>query len=205
MQQNDYRMNLRDWLSQIKVRVVGLVLAAVLLPIASSLAWDYWTGNQDWRIRVAVSTLTGGICLALGVWEALRIGRRAQEVGLAADAFANRGDLSQKVSSRGRDELAWTAYSFNRMMKRLNKIAALAERAATGDLTVRIDEKSQDDRLAYSLNGMIANLRDLIGQVVANATSLSAASGQLAAAADQAGKAAQHITITIQQLSLIHI
>ena len=199
--QNEYRMNLRDWLSQIRVRLIGLMLAAVSLPILSGLAWDYWADDSDWWARSLISALIGGLCLVVAVWEALRIGRQATAVGFAADAFADRGELDQKVSSRGRDELAWTAYSFNRMIKRLSAITNLAEQAATGDLTTEIEAKSEHDRLAHSLNTMVSNLRHLIGQVVRSANSLSVASDQLASSADQAGEAAQQIAVAIQQVA----
>jgi methyl-accepting chemotaxis protein len=199
--QDEYRMNLRDWLSQIKVRLIGLLFASVSLPILAGLVWDYWTGGSDWRARALLSALVGGLCLIAGIWEALRVGRRATEVGFAADAFADRGELDQKVSSRGRDELAWTAYSFNRMMKRLREITDLAERAATGDLSIEIEAKSEDDRLAHSLNTMIANLRQLIGQVADSANTLSAASDQLASTTDQAREATQQIAVTMQQVA----
>jgi methyl-accepting chemotaxis protein len=199
--QEEYRMNLRDWLSQIKVRLIGLMLATVSLPILSGLAWDYWTDGSDWRAGSLISALVGGLCLIAGIREALRVGQRATAVGFAADTFVNRGELDQKVSSRGRDELAWTAYSFNRMMKRLREITDLAERAATGDLSIEIEAKSEDDRLAHSLNTMIANLRQLIGQVADSANTLSAASGQLASTTDQAREATQQIAVTMQQVA----
>jgi methyl-accepting chemotaxis protein len=199
--QAEYRMNLRDWLSQIKVRLIALMFATVSLPILSGLAWDYWTDGSGWRASSLISALVGGLCLIAGIREALRVGRRATAVGFAADTFAGRGKLGQKVSSRGRDELAWTAYSFNRMMKRLREIADLAERAATGDLSIEIEARSEDDRLAHSLNTMIANLRQLIGQVVDNANTLSAASNQLASTTDQAREATQQIAVTMQQVA----
>ncbi len=201
--QDDYQMNLRDWMSQIRVRLIGLMLTMVSLPIVSGLAWDYWAAQRSLAGagRVLVSVLVGGLCLIVGIWEVLRIGRKATAVGIASDAFASRGELGQKVSYQGRDELAWTAYSFNKMTKRLEKIAGVAGQAATGDLTVGIEAKSEDDRLAHSLNTMIANLRHLIGQVVDSANTVSAASDQLSTAADQAREASQQIATTIQQVA----
>jgi methyl-accepting chemotaxis protein len=198
---NEYRMTLRDWLSQIRVRLIGLMLAAVSLPILSGLAWDYWTDGSNSRARVLVSALVGGLFLIIAVSEALRIGQQATVVGYAADAFADRGELDQEVSSRGRDELAWTAHSFNRMIKRLTAITNLAEQAATGDLTTKIEAKSEHDQLAHSLNTMIADLRDLVGQVVHSANNVSAAAGQLTASADQSAQAANQVAATIQQVA----
>jgi methyl-accepting chemotaxis protein len=194
-------MNIRDWLSQIKVRLTALMLATVLLPLIAGLVWDLSQGGANWITRTLVSAVVGLICLAFGIVETRRISRRATDIGHVSDAFAIRGELGQKVSSEGRDELAWTAYSFNQMTKRMAQIAEAAEQAATGDLTVQIAEKSNADTLAKALNKMIANLRLLIGQVVDSATILGGSSHQLAAAAEQSNVAMQQIAATVQQVA----
>ncbi|GEM_PF-4074669 len=201
MGQDSYRMSVRDWFSQIKVRLIGLMVATMTLPLAAGLAWDVWQDGSYWEMRTLVSAMVGLICLALGIVETLRISRQATEIGHVSDAFATRGELGQKVSSKGRDELAWTAYSFNQMTKRLAQIAAAAEQAATGDLTVHVPEKSEADLLVKSLNGMIANLRLLIGQIADSATIIHGSSHQLAAAAEQSNAAMQQITFTVQQVA----
>ncbi len=216
--EDNYKMSLRDWLSQIQVRLIGLMLALLLLPTIAGLAWDDWTIRRSlaeagaaarlftvltdqWQARLLIRLVVGGLILAIGIWEARRISRRATAIGLAANAFATRGDLSQMLSDKGRDELAWTADSFNQMVKRLNKIADVAAQVAGGDLTVEIKEKSEDDRLGHLLNTMITNLRNLVGQVADSANNVGAASGQLAAAADQASQATSQIATTIQQVA----
>ncbi len=201
---NEYKMSLRDWLSQIQVRLTGLMLALFFLPILVGLAWEHWAGQgliQGWQTRILVQVLIGGVMLGTGIWAIRGISRRLTAVGLAADAFATRGDLTQTLPDKGRDELAWTAYSFNQMMKRLNKIADAFDQIADGDLTVEIQVKSDEDRLAQALNAMTTNLRQMVGQVADSASSLGAASSQLASAAEQAGQATSQIATTIQQVA----
>jgi methyl-accepting chemotaxis protein len=95
---------------------------------------------------------------------------------------------------------------------------------AAGDLTrsvrvktqaVAYDSKDEMGDLARAFNAMIirlqgvgnnftemsGNLRDLVRQVRESADSLSAASGQLAASAQQSGEAAGHISGTIQEVA----
>ena len=201
---DEYKMSLRDWLSQIQVRLIGLMLAMLFLPILMGLAWDYWEGQglvPGWQTRTLIQVLVGGAILGAGIWIMRRISHRLTAIGLVADAFATRGDLTQTLPDKGRDELAWTAYSFNQMMKRLNKIADALDQIAGGDLTVEIQVKSDKDRLGEALNTMVASLRHLVGQVADSASSLSTASTQLASAADQAGQATSQIATTIQQVA----
>jgi len=201
---DEYKMSLRDWLSQIQVRLIGLMLALLFLPILMGLAWEHWVGQglaPGWQTRTLIQVLVGGAILGAGTWIMRRISHRLTAIGLVADAFATRGDLTQTLPDKGRDELAWTAYSFNQMMKRLNKIADALDQIAGGDLTVEIQVKSDKDRLGEALNTMVANLRQLVGQVAESAEGVSAASEQLAAAADQAGNATSQIATTIQQVA----
>lgn len=206
---NAYKWNLRDWLAQLWVRLTGIMLAVMVLPIVTGFVWDYWlgpkflgeTGAATWQVSLLVRLLSGGLGLLFGIRHVRQLGQRIVCLGQAADTFANQGVLSQKIPDYGRDEIAWVSYSFNQMMKRLQKIIDVAEHAATGDLTGQISVKSSNDHLALSLNTMITNLRQLVAQVAENAESIGIAANQLSAAADQASQATAQITATIQQVA----
>lgn len=206
---NAYKWNLRDWLAQLWVSLTGIMLTVMLLPIFIGFMWDYWlgpklldeTGSATWQVSLLVRLLTGGLGLLFGIRHVRQLGQRIVCLGQAADAFASQGVLSQKIPDYGRDEIAWVSYSFNQMMKRLQKIIDVAERAATGDLTGQISVKSSNDHLALSLNMMITNLSQLVAQVTENAESIGTAANQLSVAADQASQATAQITATIQQVA----
>lgn len=206
---NGYKWNLRDWLAQLWVRLAAIMLVVMILPIVAGLIWDYWLvtkfpgamGGDTWQVSFLVKLLIGGLGLFFGIQQVRQIGQRIACLGQAADAFANQGALSQKLPDYGRDEIAWMSYSFNQMMRRLQKIIDVAEQAATGDLTGQISVKSSDDHLALSLNMMITNLRQLVSQVTENAESVGAAASQLSTAADQVSQATAQITATIQQVA----
>jgi len=186
---NNYQWNLRDWLAQIWVRVAGLMLILILLPILTDFLWDYWltpvllagTGNGTeaaaavvggWLGKLLIKLLIGGLGLFFGIRQVQGLSHRITAIGLAADAFASRGVFSEKVPDDGRDELARVAFSVNQMMKRLQKIVGVVEQAATGDLTVQIKVKSKEDQFGQALNTMIINLRSLVGQVADNAENM---------------------------------
>ncbi len=209
---NNYQWNLRDWLAQIWVRLTGLMLISILLPIVTGFIWDYGWGESaessitaaiaagGWN-KLAVQLLSGSFILFVGVRYVRMISHKITAIGLVADTFIMRGAFSEKLPADGRDELAWVAYSCNQMMKHFQKVVSATEQAATGDLTVQLKVKSEEDQLGHSINTMIANLRNLVGQVMDNAGSVSAASEQLAFTAGQAGQATHQIANTIQQVS----
>jgi methyl-accepting chemotaxis protein len=216
--ENEYKFNLRDWLAQIWVRLTGLMLIAILMPIMSIFIWDYWaaprffakgqadnllstTIHQDWPARLGISLLVGGVCLVIVIWRLKRLSKRITAVGIGADAFATRGALDITLPDKDRDELTWVSFSFNQMMQRIKNIADLANQAATGDLTIKIKVVSEEDRLGQALNTMTGNLRILVGQVIATANNLGDASSQLSTAANHTNLSTTQVFDTIQQIS----
>jgi len=72
-----------------------------------------------------------------------------------------------------------------------------------GDLTRTLSIKSKDELgdLSQSFNAMLANLRELILQVRANADQVAASSEQLTASAEQTGKATENIALTTHSVA----
>ncbi len=76
-----------------------------------------------------------------------------------------------------------------------------ATHIAQGDLTATITPLSDQDELGHAFAQMLANLRQLVGQVADSAGQVNLASEQLSATAGQAGQATQQIAATIQQVA----
>ena len=201
MNSEEYQMTFRDWLAQIHVRLISRMSLIAFLPLISILVWNLWHGEAYWEEEMVIAVVVALVCLVFGAMEALRIGHQMIEVGMTADAFAARGEMRAFTSVEGRDELAWTAYSFKRMFKRIGRIASDAERAAAGDLTVHIVEKSEADILAKGLNQMIGNLRFLIGQIVDSTMIFTGAASQLSAVAETSSAASAQVSAAIQQIA----
>ncbi|MBB3113338.1 methyl-accepting chemotaxis protein [Paenibacillus phyllosphaerae] len=74
-----------------------------------------------------------------------------------------------------------------------------------GDLTRTIHTKSKDEigRLAGSFNRMLEKLRDMLLRIGETSDQVAASSVQLAASADQTGKATEHIAVTVQQAAAV--
>jgi methyl-accepting chemotaxis protein len=215
---NKFQWNLRDRLAQLWVQLTGLVLLAILSPLLSEAAWNYWitprtlagagatlalpaTETPSRLPGLAIGLLVGGLCLLFTIWRVRHISHRIVALGLTAEAFGKRGVLDERAEETGRDEIAWVAYSFNQMVKRLQKIAEAAEQIATGNLTIKIKVKSDEDLLGHTLNTMTENLETLVAQVTETADSLGTASNQLATVAQQAGDVVSQITSMMQQVA----
>jgi methyl-accepting chemotaxis protein len=91
--------------------------------------------------------------------------------------------------------------AYGAMVSYLNRIAAAAEEIAQGDLSITVDPQSDQDVLGNAFVTMLVNLRQLIGQVQADAMHLAAASAEITRASSQSAQAVQQVTATIEQVS----
>jgi methyl-accepting chemotaxis protein len=112
------------------------------------------------------------------------------------------GDVQQTLSLHSRDELGQMAAAFRDTIAYQQAMAQAAERLAGGDLTARVEPKSERDGLGQAFAHMTANLSALVGEVSANAQAVGAAAAQLTRAAHEAATATGQMTSTIQQVAL---
>jgi methyl-accepting chemotaxis protein len=148
-------------------------------------------------IALVVGLLISGL---VGFLLARSIARAAWQMAGVADGIS-RGELDHTITVKSQDEMGEMAVSFSRMVDYLQNMANVAAKIAGGDLTQQVKPQSEQDVLGNTLAQMIANLRQLVGQVTESAHGLGVASSQLAAAADQAGQATNQIATTIQQVA----
>ena len=87
--------------------------------------------------------------------------------------------------------------------KPLNQLVSSAKSISNGDLTQKIDVRSNDElgQLGTSFNEMAESLRSLISAIQESVEHVASSSEQLTASADQTSKATEHITLAIEQFS----
>lgn len=97
------------------------------------------------------------------------------------------------------------AYVMHRQIAQpIGRMATVAEAIAAGDLRhTDVQHRSRDEigNLAESLATMISSLRGMLGKIQEQVTNMTHSSDILAASADESGKAAEHIAISIQTVA----
>lgn len=88
----------------------------------------------------------------------------------------------------------------------INKGVALAETVARGDLTVEVDQallgqKDEIGHLARSLQQMVEQLRDIIGDVIAGADNISSASQEMSSTSQQLSQGASEQASSAEEIS----
>ena len=126
---------------------------------------------------------------------------RASRRLLAVARGISVGDLDQDVDIKVAGELGATADAFGDMVAYLREMEQAGERIADGDLTADIEPKSEHDALGHALGRMTVNLREMIGEVVATATTVSTSSDAVTRTSDESGRAVAEIAGAMTEIT----
>ncbi len=152
------------------------------------------------NILLAVGAGVLALAAVIGILTARTIANPIRQMADTARGLAV-GDIDQQVTYASRDEVGILAESFRALIAYQKEMAQAAGQMAAGDLSAQVQPHSDRDVLGNAFAGMIARLREQIGQVRESAFSLKAAATQLAAASSQAGQATSQIAATVQQVA----
>ena len=132
--------------------------------------------------QIAITALAAGIFLAGINW--LIIHNLVKPIIVLNEnaRLLSRGD-TQLVSIERDDEIGELAENFRLIANYMNETAASAERILAGDLSVRIQPKSDNDILGSAFGRMTTKLNDLIIRIHENAAGVGTSSAQFSESA----------------------
>ena len=182
---------------------VALILAMVVL--AFGFLSDAGRPGQARLLGgMAFVASVGAAAAGLWLWRQIRAGsapvvRAARELAV--------GIIPADVPPGGVGEFAELASAFTEAARQLRRLSEVAQRIAAGDLTTPVPRVSEDDVLGGAMQGMMDNLREVVGkvlegsrQVVASAEEVDQASetirsaaAEIAAATGEVGSASVHL------------
>jgi methyl-accepting chemotaxis protein len=140
--------------------------------------------SQRWSI-IIISTLTVFIVLALAALSRM-INRSLTgpltEVVDAAGRLA-RGDMSASIEVRSQDEIGELSLAMRQMLDYLREMARVADAIAEGDLRAELVPRSAGDAFGHAFRAMIANLRQMLGDVKSSAAQVASTSDEISASA----------------------
>ncbi|MEA2165685.1 MAG: methyl-accepting chemotaxis protein [Thermoanaerobaculia bacterium] len=129
------------------------------------------------------------------------------EVVSIAEKLAE-GQTDFVLESRGHDETGVLVAAMKRMIDSNNEMVTAATGLASGNLSVRVTPRSDNDTLGKALSNMIQRLTEIIGEVRSGASSLTVASSQISASAQslsqgtsQQASSVEETTSSLQEMS----
>ncbi|MDF2595570.1 MAG: putative sensory transducer protein [Clostridia bacterium] len=147
------------------------------------------------------------IAIILGVFISRIISKPVNKMVEAANKLAI-GDVDVNVQADTKDEIGSLAESFGRMIANIRGQAMAAERIASGDLTIEVAVKSENDLLGKKLaemvkrnNEVLTNIASASEQVAAGSKQVSDSSIALSQGATEQATSVEELTASLEEIS----
>lgn len=156
-----------------------------------------------------VAVIIAGVIIAvsLGLFISRIISNPVKKMVDAADKLAV-GDVNVAIQADTGDEIGRLAESFGRMIANIREQALAAEKMASGDMTIQINIKSENDLLGMKLNEMVeknnevlTNIASAADQVAAGAKQVSDSSMALSQGATEQASSIEELTASLEEIS----
>ncbi len=158
------------------------------------------TYSSHRRLSIVLAALAALFAAALAFVLSRSITGGVGQIRRAAQGIAQ-GDVDQDVHITSRDELGETGAAFAQMIVYLKEMAEVADRVATGDLTVTVTPHSDRDLLGNAFQRLVGDLGQIVGELSTQAQTVSSASQQMAATSEEAGRAVGEITSAVTDVA----
>jgi methyl-accepting chemotaxis protein len=142
-----------------------------------------------------------GLAITLSIDTPLKIITQTLQKISAGNLSRNEAEQKIETIAGRRDEIGEAGQALLATEHYLQEMAHCSELMANNDLSCGVQPKSEEDEFGHSFQRMTINLKNMVNLITASTQNLSAASLQLAGAANQAGQATGQISTTIQQVA----
>jgi methyl-accepting chemotaxis protein len=149
---------------------------------------------------ILVASISFLLAVAGAIWISRAVLGGLSRVSTAIRAVAI-GDLDNEVKVTSNDEIRDLIDTVNSMTANLRASAALADKIADLDLTVKHQPLSNKDTLGLALIRMVERLRNVVGEASIAANNLSAGSQELSSSSEQVSQGATEQAAAAEQAS----
>ncbi|HEY4440936.1 MAG TPA: methyl-accepting chemotaxis protein, partial [Candidatus Elarobacter sp.] len=187
-------INRYDPLKDAQGNVVGIIYTGV--PLAAM--YEAVDSTVTTVVIAAIVGLAVTLLLLFLVVRPLR--GRAKAVASAARGLAV-GDVDQVMAVRSGDEFGEISAAFEKMIAYQQRMTAVADAIADGDLTNDVTPASERDRLAIAFRRMSETLRGIAHGVLDASTELLEVSSGAQAACEQSNVRVEHVSRAINEVA----
>jgi methyl-accepting chemotaxis protein len=155
--------------------------------------------RENLMVLAVASSLAAIVAVALGLLLTNSIAAPMNAMGAVAAKIAV-GDVNLTVEHRSGDEVGELAEAFRAAIEYIKGVAGAADRLGQGDLTVRVEQQSDDDLLSLNFNRATQSLSTAMGEIAEHAQALAGSSEELNVVSQQMGTTAEQ---TATQLNTV--
>ena len=112
-----------------------------------------------------------------------------------------KGDIPEKIATEYKGDFNKIKTDLNMLIDAMNDVTHLAEKMATGDLTVEVKERSPQDKLMQALGSMVNKLNEVVTNVQTVSDGVSSGSQELSSSAEQLSQGATEQAASVEEVS----
>lgn len=152
--------------------------------------------------QIALYSSVGLIALCLVIFTLFsRMIVKPLKDGIALAEAIESGNLSKRLTINSQDELGQLAQALNHMADELAEKVRMTEIIADGDLTSEITLTSAEDQFGRSLQKMVTNLSDLLGETQKGSAEIVSGSAQVSQTSQSLSQGATHQASSLEEIT----
>jgi methyl-accepting chemotaxis protein len=128
-----------------------------------------------------------------------------------AASYVNRissGEMPQKITDEYKGDFNEIKHDLNMLIDAMTQITTTAEEIASGNLTVKVKERSSEDKLMQAMSKMVnglteivTNIQGVVQQVMGGSEEQSASAEQLSQGATEQAASAEEVSSSMEQMT----
>ncbi|MEL7446547.1 MAG: methyl-accepting chemotaxis protein [Pseudomonadota bacterium] len=169
-------------------------------------------GSEQFVNDLLVAGVAVGILIAiaasLAIAMSVQISWSLRNLATSMQEAAELRYQGDRSAERRSDEIGMASRALASMSQHVEIVAKVADRLADGDLTVEVCPSSENDRLSFALQRMVARLSEVVEDVQQNARALSDGSAslgsvarQIEAGSDEQARSVQNASAAVEEIS----
>jgi methyl-accepting chemotaxis protein len=151
---------------------------------------------------IMIAVIAAGVIIAfvLGIFISRIISKPVNRMAHAAEQIAL-GDVNVTIEADTKDEIGRLAEAFNKMIANIRGQVLAAEKIAEGDLTAKVDIRSEKDILGIKLSEVVSKNHEVISNIASAADQVSSGSKQVSDSSMALSQGATEQASSIEQLT----
>lgn len=113
----------------------------------------------------------------------------------------SKGDIPSKITDRYNGDFNEIKNSINMLIDGMNEVSAAAAEIAAGNLTVKLNQRSAEDRLMQAMTEMVTGLTDVVANIQSVSAQVANGSQELSANSEQMSQGASEQSAAVEQIS----
>jgi len=113
----------------------------------------------------------------------------------------SKGDIPELITTEYYGDFNTIKSNLNILINALNEITNKSKLISKGDLTVKLDKRSDKDELMHALSEMSINLKNIVSEIIEAAENVASGSSQLSTTAEQIAQGANEQAASTEEVS----